>query len=110
MLPAGQLKHRIQLQRRQAGGGLGHPSTNWEDVGTPLWANVRHGTGSETIRAGQVASRVAVSIRIRFRVDVTASMRAVHKGTVYDIQAVQPDWVGRQHVDLVCVEVNHGEG
>lgn len=110
MLPAGQLNRRVQLQRRKAGGSLGHPSTDWEDMGKPAWARIRAGAGAgnEAIIAGQVASRVGVTIRLRFRQDVTASMRVLHKGAVYDIEAVQPDWTGREYVDLVCVEFNHG--
>lgn len=93
---------RIQLQRRQGGGSLGHPSNDWEDIGSPLWANIRYGTGSETIRAGQIASQAQVSIRIGWRTDITAAMRVLHKGTAYDIQAVLPDLQQRRHVDLVC--------
>lgn len=93
---------RIQLQRRQGGGSLGHSSPAWENVGQPLWANIRYGTGSEAIRAGQVASQAQVSVRIGWHTGITAAMRVLHKGTAYDIQAVLPDLQQRRHVDLVC--------
>jgi SPP1 family predicted phage head-tail adaptor len=102
-LRAGTLRDRITVQRRKPGGGLGHPSNTWEDVlPQPLWANIRFGSGSETIRAGQVASKAQASIRIRWRTGITADMRCVSGGVVYEIKAVLPDRRRREYVDLVC--------
>lgn len=109
-LRAGALGNRVTIQRRKPGGGLGHASNAWEDVfPAPLWANIRFGSGSEAIRAGQVASKAQVSIRIRWRVGVTAEMRAVSGGVVYTIKAVLPDMRRREYMDLVC-EVTNGQG
>lgn len=101
---AGQLNSRIHIQRKvTTGGSLGHSSSTWENVfANKLWANIRYGSGSEAIRAGQEASLASVSIRVRWREGITAGMRAVHNGANFDIQAVLPDAVGRKHVDLVC--------
>ena len=108
MLKAGTLHDRIQIQRRQSGGGYGQQSTNWEDALPGLiWANIRFGSGSEAIRAGQIASKAQVSIRIRKRTGITAEMRAVCDGVEYAIKAVLPDRQHREYVDLVC-EVTNG--
>lgn len=99
---AGQLRHRITIQRptgAQDAWGTPEPQ-GWEDV-AKVWSNVRHLSGSESIRAGADVSIVRASIRIRWRTGIDAGMRVLHAGQVFDIEAVLPG-VGRQHVDLVC--------
>lgn len=105
-LRAGQLRDRITIQRRKPGGSLGQPSNLWEEV-TQVWANIRFGSGAETIRAGQVASKAQASIRIRWRTDIKADMRAVCSGVEYSIKAVLPERQRREYVDLAC-EVTNG--
>ena len=100
---AGQLRDQITIQRRKPGGSLGQPSNIWESIfPLPIWGNIRFGSGSETIRAGQVASKAQASIRIRWRTGITAEMRAVCDGVIYEIKAVLPDRQRREYVDLVC--------
>lgn len=100
-LDPGTLTDRIAIQRRVPGGALGQPSNTWEDV-VKVWANIRYGSGSEAIRAGQVASKAKVSIRIGWRAGITAEMRAVCDGVIYEIRTVLPDRQRREHVDLLC--------
>ncbi|WP_312588976.1 phage head closure protein [Comamonas terrigena] len=108
MLRAGILRDRITIQRRLPGGGLGQPSNTWEDaLPGPIWANIRFGSGSESIRAGQIASKAQASIRVRKRAGITAEMRAVCDGVIYAIKAVLPDHQHREYMDLVC-EVTNG--
>ena len=108
MLKAGTLRDRIRIQRRLPGGGLGQPSTTWEDaLPGPIWANIRFASGSESIRSGQIASKAQASIRIRKRSGITAEMRALCDGVEYNIKAVLPDRQHREYVDLVC-EVTNG--
>lgn len=99
---AGELRDRITIQRKTAAADAwGTPEPQgWEDV-AKVWSNVRHQSGSESIRAGADVSIVRASIRIRWRTGIDAGMRVLHVGQVYDIEAVLPG-VGRQHVDLVC--------
>lgn len=107
-MKAGTLRDRIRIQRLLPGGGLGQPSNIWKDVlPGPIWANIRFGSGSEAIRAGQIASKAQASIRIRKRAGITAEMRAVCDGVEYFIKAVLPDHQHREYVDLVC-EVTNG--
>lgn len=101
MLAAGQLRNQIKLQARASGSDeLGQPVESWVDVVT-VWANIRHMSGAEAIRAGATGSTVKASIRIRFREGVTAAMRVLYGSTAYKILAVMPDG-GREFVDLVC--------
>lgn len=108
-LRAGDLRDRITIQRRLPGGALGQHSKNLEDVAR-VWANIRFGSGSETLRSGQPASEARCSIRIRWRTGITADMRVVSSGTTYEIEAVLPDRQRRQFIDLVCKVVGNGAG
>ncbi|GGH62164.1 hypothetical protein GCM10010975_26580 [Comamonas phosphati] len=106
MLSAGKLRHRIQMLQRAPGGGLGQPSTVWEPYGQPIWADIKFLSGSESIKAGQVASKATASIRMRWRTDLTADMRASGSGFIFEVKSVLPDMLRRQHVDLVCEVIN----
>ncbi|MNF12231.1 Phage head-tail joining protein [compost metagenome] len=66
-----------------------------------MWANIAHKSGLETIKGAAPVSMVQASIRIRYRADVDAGMRAVCGGVVYDIKAAPPN-TGREYLDLVC--------
>lgn len=79
----------------------GQPVEGWTEVCRP-WANIKHPSGIEAVRADAQASIVKASIRIRYRQGIRAGMRVVHGTTVYSIKVVLPDEVHREHVDLVC--------
>ena len=99
------LNSQITVQQRQAGSdAAGQPLTTWTNVAT-LWAEIRHPTGLEQIRAEGQVSTVQASIKVRQRDGITAAMRVLHGTTVYEIRAVLPDQVERQFMHLVC-EVN----
>lgn len=84
---------------------LGQPIPGWTDLAT-VWADIRHRSGLEAIKAGAPVSTVQASIRIRYRSGVTAGMRVVHNLVPYDIVAVMPDASGREFVDLACQAVS----
>ena len=86
----------------------GEPTNGWSDVAT-VWADIRHASGMETVKSGVEVSVVKASIRIRRRTDVTAGMRFVADGKVYDIRAVLDDVSDRRYCDLVCEQgANNG--
>ena len=101
-MKAGLLSDRLELQER--GGGTndwGEPlPDDWITVAR-IWGNVRHLSGSETIRAGADTSMVKASIRIRRNPTVTAGCRILHGAKVYDIEAALPD-SKRVFTDLIC--------
>lgn len=80
---------------------LGQPLLTWTTVDT-AWANIRHLKGLESIKSGAPTSEVKVSIRTRYRTDITAGMRFTEDGEIYRITAVLPDRVDRQYVDFTC--------
>lgn len=105
-MQAGRLNRRFKLQRPStATDELGQPIPGWEDVAT-VWADIRHKSGLETIKAGAVVSIVPASVRIRFRTDVTAGWRGIEGSTPYEIKAPMPDVSGREFLDLACEVVS----
>lgn len=99
---AGTLNSRVKLQSLTEGQDeIGQPVSVWTDFAT-VWADIRHQSGREAIKADKDVSIVEASIRIRRRTDVTAAMRVVHGATVYEIKAVLPDEQHKDRVDLVC--------
>ena len=101
-MQAGRLNRRCTLQSpSQSVDAIGQPTPGWTDVAT-VWANIKVEKGMEHIRASADASTVPVSIRVRYRTDLDASMRVVHGSTVYAVKAVMPDVAGRQFTDMVC--------
>lgn len=100
---AGKLNKRIVIQRPGMDRDeLGQLIPAWQDVPPPCWASILHRSGLETIKADTSISVVKASIRIRYRLDIDATMRVLHKSVVYEIKAVLPDEVGHEYVDLVC--------
>lgn len=101
---AGMLRHRVTLQRFQQGqDAYGGPVETWEDVAT-VWASLEAMSGREFFASQQAQSEVTQRIRIRYRPDVTADMRVIHNGKVFNIVAPLPDNRGRELV-LMCREV-----
>ena len=93
-MPAGKLKHRIQLLARVAGqDAIGQPVDVWQTVAT-AWADVRFVSGIETIKAGRETSTGRVSVQIRRRDGVSAAMRMLIGADLYQVADVVPDRTG----------------
>jgi len=104
-MQAGQLRDRVVIQQKTSGtDAWGAPLPEaWADYAS-LWSNIRHLSGTESIKAGADTSIVKASIRIRWRTDITAGMRVLHGAAVYDIEAVLPG-ARREYVDLQAKRV-----
>lgn len=99
---AGQLNVRATLQQQSTTpDALGQPAQTWSDLAV-VWANVRHSSGVESIKADALTPVVRASIRIRYLAGLTAGMRATAGGTTYNIVAVLPDIGSKEYTDLVC--------
>lgn len=102
---AGQRSELVKIQRPAEGRDeLGQQTVGWVTV-IPVWANILHRGGLETIRADAPTSIVQASIRIPApaAAGVTTAMRVLcSDGTAYNIKGVLPDRVKREFVDLVC--------
>lgn len=103
---AGAYKRRFLIQQRAPGvDGDGQPLDDWQDV-IKVWGNIRAPSGlgqiaGEFVAAAQEVSRVQYSIRTPYRPGLTAGMRAVGAGVVYEIRQVVHDEARREHTDLV---------
>jgi SPP1 family predicted phage head-tail adaptor len=105
----GKLNRRISLQARVAlPDAAGQDVITWTEVAKP-WADIRYVNGKEYATSGTTVSGATVSIRIRYRTGLDASMRVVHRGAIYSVLAVLPDEEDRDHLDLACnTGVNDG--
>lgn len=112
-LNAGKLRHRVQVQRQveirnQQNGAV---SIAWENIDGPCWAEIAPLSAREFVQSAAVQSNVTARITMRWRDDLTASMRIVHNGKVYNIAGVLADQdSGREYVTVpVSVGVNDGQ-
>ena len=99
---AGQLRHRVEiLQRVKEKDKSGATVSVWRPL-AKLWADVRHVSGSETMRNDVLTASVRASVRIRWRAGISADMRVRTENGVYVIRAVIPDLRRREFLDLTC--------
>lgn len=100
-MKSGELRYRVTLQSHsQTQDSTGEILRTWVDV-APVWASIRFVSGISAIKADMDVSTVKASIRIRYRTGISAGMRVLHGGDVYEVQAVMPNMAGR-YIDLVC--------
>lgn len=79
----------------------GQPLINWPTLGTE-WANIKHQSGVEVIKAGAATSIVKASINMRARDDINSGMRIVYRGVIYQVEAVLPDFERPDSMFLAC--------
>ena len=102
-MQARRLSTRREIQGRTGGSNdWGEPLPEGWEAHATVWANVKHLSGSEAIKADSEVSTVRASIRIRFRSDITAGMRVLIGLAAYQIEAVMPGLARRGFVDLVA--------
>lgn len=109
-LPAGRLRHRVRIEQIMVTlDSDGERSEAWGDVfGRLLPAEILPVSGREFVAAAAVQSKVTTRIRIRRRTGVVPSMRALHRGVAYGIEAVLPDAEsGREYLTLLCSDGAH---
>lgn len=105
---SGKLKHRIQVQQRQSGqDSLGQPLNGWQTV-LPCWAEVKPLRGRERYAhmldkvAQPVQSEVEAIIHLRYRDGIAPTMRVLHGGVVYNIEAVIDVDAAGVELELMC--------
>ena len=111
-IAAGRLRHRITIERpdRQQDRNTGEWIPRWVPAWEGVPAAIEPLSAREFIAAQAVQSEVTARIVIRYREGVTAAMRIVHNGRIYNIHGVLPDPdSGRSYLTLPCSEgVNDG--
>lgn len=86
IIPIGQLKHRLRLERFEAiPDGGGGETGNWQFV-ADVWAAIEAGSPREIYTASTLQGRSGAIIWIRHRPDVTTNMRFVKDNRVFQIR------------------------
>lgn len=101
---AGQLNNRVEIQHKvQTTDAVGATQYDWATL-CYVWANIRHVSGAEMIKADSVQSIAKVSICVRSRHDIilTSAMRILHKQAIYEIKSVLPNNYDKAYLYLVC--------
>lgn len=108
---AGTLRHRGTIQRREQvqNPETGSIATQWVDVET-TWMSIEPLSAREFIAAQAEQSEISARIVMRYRDDIDATMRIVHRGKIFNIKGVLPDPdSGREYLTLpVSMGVNDG--
>lgn len=112
---AGALRHSVTIQQLAPGSPSqtpsGQPDESWNNFLTDVSAEWVTLTGRALFAAQEHHAEVRGIWRIRWREGITAKMRVVHAGLIYNILWVPPyDKRGREwQMDLECTEgVNEG--
>lgn len=93
-LPAGKLRHRVRIERWQAGEVDTNGDTlpgQWVVVADNVAAAVEPLSVREAMQAQAMQSRVTTRITIRHRGGLDASMRILHGSTIYNPEGFVPD-------------------
>lgn len=99
-MEAGRLNRAVRIERHSA--NQHDELVEWELV-THTRGHVRFLSGKEAMAADASISRVRASVRIRYRNGICAGMRLTVDDLTMRIEAVLPDLMRREHIDLVCV-------
>lgn len=105
-LASGSLRHKVQLQQPVVAQDpqTGEMETTWQTVAEP-WAEVVPMSAREFVAAAAEQSEVRGRIVIRYRPDVDATMRVVHRGKWYAIHGILEDKVsGLEYLTLMTGE------
>jgi SPP1 family predicted phage head-tail adaptor len=102
-MQAGRLRYRLRFERpvriRDESGEM--IVDQWVEAFT-VWGSVEPLTGREYLASAEFRPGVSTRIRVRWRDDLDASLRVLHAGTVYDIQAVLPVMGLHKEAQLMC--------
>lgn len=98
---AGDLRHRVRLQRQQLADDLaGGDDVSFDDIAT-LWANVSTAGGREFWNAKKLTPEITHQVEIRYRSGIIGGMRFVYGDRVLRINAApDPD---ERRVRLLCM-------
>ncbi|WP_180297260.1 phage head closure protein [Snodgrassella alvi] len=104
-IAAGKLSKRGLLQRPEISkDSLGGIEKKWVDAGL-VWANISYLSGHEFVKNGLDSASCTVSIQIRaskLTADLTPEYRIIYKGNIFNIQAVLPDSIHNEVINLPC--------
>lgn len=106
---SGDLNRRIAIQQRTTTpDGYGQQTTTWTDVIT-CWASIEPLNGRELVQAQAVQAETTHQVTILYRSSITAAMRVVYQGRVFNILSVIDPDTSHVALQLLCSEgLNQG--
>ena len=105
-LAAGKLRHRLLIQKpvTTQNQQTGEMVVTWTDVAS-VWGSMEPLSAREFIAANAEQSEVMGKAVIRYRDDVDATMRIIHRGKTHNILGVLADnWSGLEYMTLPLSE------
>lgn len=105
---AGELRHRITVQKKDK---VQNPITgeiiyNWVNVWEYLPAKIQYLSVREFIAASAPQSKITARITIRYRDNLDAEMRILHRNKIYNIQGLLPD--NDSGLEYITIPVSEG--
>lgn len=102
-MDVGNRNQRVQiLSRVKARDDANDLVYSWQPFGNRMWANIRHSSGLQLVKAGAERAVIKASVRVAYRRDLASGMRLQHGRDVYEVEAALRDEEEREHTDLVC--------
>lgn len=82
--------------------GFGQPTNSWSNT-LNVWACINDISGSELIKSMALDSEATTRITVRYRTGITAAMRILHDGVIYNIKSPPIDKTGKKAwLELLC--------
>jgi len=104
---AGDLRHTVEIQKpvRTQDQNTGEVTTTWSRVAV-VAAHVEPFSVRDFMQSQADQSELSARIKVRYRTGITADMRILFRGQVYNIAGVQPD--NRSGLDYLTIPVTQG--
>lgn len=103
---SGKLRHKVELQANVPAQDpvTGEMRNVWTTIARP-WADIVPMSAREFFSSNAEQSEVRGRMTIRYREDIDATMRVLHRGMIYAIHGVMPDAdSGREHMTIMTGE------
>jgi len=105
-IQAGKLRHTIIIQQQQGRDSTGAPTSAWTDFAKDVRASVEPLQGREYLAASGQQAEVTTRFRLRYIPGVTAAMRVVFEGRIFNIVTpIDPNMLHRELL-LMTVETD----
>lgn len=103
---SGRLRERVTIQQRtMASDGMGGQTETWSTLAT-VWAGVLPRQANRealVIAANQLQARSGFDVRIRYRDDVSPSMRVSWRGNTLEVESVSDPDQRKREIVLSCI-------
>lgn len=103
------LRRQVKIQQRASGvDTLGQPIPTWTDFCTS-WAGIQPLSGRELEMAQAIHTEVNHMVTLRYRSGITAAMRVLYQGRIFNIQSVMDVDTRHKTLQIMCSEgLNNG--